>query len=307
MSRIARRMDMNIDSLELFQRVVEAKSISKVANRAHISQSALSQMINRIEDTLGHKLLNRSNKGVFPTDMGVIVLKYSENIILNYEKMIQEMERLEKKMDTVRINATWSLVNYSLPCILYRVKKLFPNHKYELISSSNENTLRDIQNDICDLGFISGPVKDSSLYVHKVGMEKVVLISAFNHDIPDKIHFDDLTKYEFVTLKNIDSINSCVGHELNQAGLSFDDLNIIFDVDSISAVKASIENNYGVSFLPYTAVKRELYERRYKLIEVEGLNMDYDIHLVSKPMKKVSDSVKESIESLIEIGREGFC
>ncbi len=298
---------MNIDSLELFQRVVEAKSISKVANRAHISQSALSQMINRIEDTLGHRLLNRSNKGVFPTEMGMIVLKYSENIILNYEKMIQDMDRLEKKMDTVRINATWSLVNYSLPCILYRVKKLFPNHKYELISSSNENTLRDIQNDICDIGFISGPVKDSSLYVHRVGMEKVVLISAFNHDIPDKIHFDDLIKYEFVTLKNIDSINSCVGHELNQAGLSFDDLNIIFDVDSISAVKASIENNYGVSFLPYTAVKRELYERRYKLIEIEGLNMDYDIHLVSKTMKKLSESVKESIESLIEIGREGFC
>jgi len=298
---------MNIDSLKLFQRVVKAKSISKVANRAHISQSALSQMINRIEDTLGHKLLNRSNKGVFPTDMGQVVMKYSENIILNYEKMIQDMERLEKKMDTVRINATWSLVNYSLPCILYRVKRMYPTHKYELVSSSNDNTLRDIQNDICDLGFVSGEVNDDSLYVHRVGMEKVVLVSAFNHDIPDKIHFEDLMKHEFVTLKNIDSINSCLNRELAQAGLGFDDLNIIFDVDSISAVKASIENNYGVSFLPYTAVKRELYERRYKLIEVEGLNMDYDIHLVSKPLNKISPSVRESVETLIEIGREGFC
>ncbi len=298
---------MNIDSLKLFQRVVEAKSISKVANRAHISQSALSQMINRIEDALGHKLLNRSNKGVVPTEMGNIVLKYSENIILNYEKMIKDMERLEKKMDTVRVNATWSLVNYSLPCILYRVKRLFPNHKYELVSSSNDNTLRDIQNDICDLGFVSGPVKDESLYVHRVGMEKVVLVSAYNHDIPDTIHFEDLQKYEFVTLKNIDSINSCLNREFSQVDLCFDDLNIIFDVDSISAVKASIENNYGVSFLPYTAVKRELYERRYKLVEIEGLNMNYDIHLVSKQLNKVSPSVKESIQSFIEIGKEGFC
>lgn len=298
---------MNIDSLELFQKVVEAKSISKVANRAHISQSALSQMINRIEDSLGHKLLSRSNKGVIPTEMGEVVLKYSQNIILNYEKMIQEMERLEKKMDTVRINATWSLVNYSLPCILYRVKKLYPTHKYELLSSSNQDTIRDIQNDICDLGFISGQAKDMGLYVHKVGMEKVVLVSAYNHDIPDRIPFSDLTKYEFVTLKNIDNINSCLAKELQMAGMEFDDLNIIFDVDSISAVKASIENNYGVAFLPYTAVKRELYERRYKLIEVEGLNMDYDIHLVSKPLNKVSPSVRESIETLMDIGREGFC
>lgn len=192
---------MNIDSLKLFQRVVEAKSISKVASRAHISQSALSQMINRIEDALGYKLLNRSNKGVFPTDMGLVVLKYSENIILNYEKMLDEMESIDKKMDTVRINATWSLVNYSLPCILYRVKRKYPNHKYELISSSNDNTLRDIQNDICDLGFINGSVNDPSLNIHRIGVEKVVLVSAFNHDIPDKIDFEDLLNYEFVTLK----------------------------------------------------------------------------------------------------------
>lgn len=298
---------MNIDSLKLFQRVVEAKSISKVANRAHISQSALSQMINRIEDSLGHKLLNRSNKGVITTEMGEVVLKYAENIILNYEKMIQDMERLERKMDTVRINATWSLVNYSLPCILYRVKRLYPTHKYELVSSSNENTIRDIQNDICDLGFVSGPVYDASLNVHWVGMEKVVLVSANNYDIPSKIDMKDLLNYEFVTLKNIDNINACLDREMLSAGLSLDELNIIFDVDSISAVKASIENNYGISFLPYTAVKRELYEKRYKLIEVEGLNMDYDIHLVSKPYGKVNQSVKESVESLIEIGREGFC
>ncbi len=84
-------------------------------------------------------------------------------------------------------------------------------------------------------------------------------------------------------------------------------MNIIFDVDSISAVKASIENNYGISFLPYTAVKRELYEKRYKLIEVKGLNMEYDIHLVSKVLNKVNASVKESIETLVQIGREGFC
>ncbi|MCK8058180.1 MULTISPECIES: LysR family transcriptional regulator [unclassified Fusibacter] len=298
---------MNIESLKLFQQVVEAKSISKVAQHAHISQSALSQMIGRIEDELGHRLLIRSNSGVVPTEMGEVVLKYSENISLNYQKMLEEMVRLEKKLDTVRINASWSLVNYSLPCTLYRVKKKFSTHKYELISSSNDKTIRDITNDICDIGFVSCEINDKKLNVHRIGLEKVVLVASYNSEIPESIALEDLKKYEFVTLRNIDSINSCLNRELIQAGLAFDDLKIIFDVDSISAVKASIENNYGVSFLPYTAVKRELYEKRYRIVEVDGLNMDYSIYMVSKLLNKVSASVKESVEAFIEIGKEGFC
>ncbi len=298
---------MNIGSLKLFKQVVEAKSISKVAQRTHFSQSALSQMINRIEDRLDKKLLIRSNSGVRPTEMGEIVLKYSENIMRNYDRMIEDLDQLERKLDTVRINATWSLVNYSIPCILYRVKKLYPNHRYELMSSSNEKTLRDVLNDICDIGFVSEPVEDKNLLVHKIGYEKLVLCASQQSAVKDKITLEELKKHEFVTLKDIDSVNSCLNCELIDAGISFDDMNIIFAVDSISAVKSSIENNYGISFLPYTAVKREIHEKRYRVIEVEGLNMEYNIYLLSKPLSGLSNSVRETIESFMDIGKDGFC
>lgn len=298
---------MNIESFNLFRQVVEAKSISKVAQRSHFSQSALSQMINRMEDELGKQLLIRSNSGVRPTDMGELVLKYSENIMLNYNKMLEEMELLEKKLDTLRINATWSLVNYSLPCILYRIKKKYSNRKYELVSSNNDKTIRDILNDICDVGFISRDIDDKELFSHKIGIEKVVLCASVKSKLADIISLEELKKHEFVTLKDIDSLNSCINAELLTAGISFDDLNVLFAVDSISAVKSSIENNYGISFLPYTAVKRELYEKRYRIIEVEGLAMEYNVNLISKPLQQLDNSVRESVEAFIEIGKEGFC
>jgi DNA-binding transcriptional LysR family regulator len=298
---------MNIDSLKLFMQVVDKKSISKVASSNHISQSALSQTISKIESSLEQKLLKRSNKGVEATDMGRIVLKYSENIMKNYEKMMQEMKMLEKKQDTVIINAPWSLVNYSIPCILYKVKKQHSTHRFKLISSSNENTLRDIHNDICNIGFINEKIEDKSLVSYKMGKEKIVLVASYNHVVADKIDLEELKKYEFVTLKNVDCISSIINTELQEKEMSYDDLNIVFEVDSISAIKSSIENNFGISFLPYTSVKKELYERRYKLIEIENLEMEYDIFLVAKKKSELNDSVKESLETLLEMGRDGFC
>jgi hypothetical protein len=59
---------MNINSLKYFRRVVDSKSISKVSQNSFISQSALSQMIQRLESEIGYQLLKRSNKGVSLTD-----------------------------------------------------------------------------------------------------------------------------------------------------------------------------------------------------------------------------------------------
>ena len=75
---------MHIQYLDYFYKVAIAGNISKVANSEHISQSALSQQISKLEDNLGYKLLERSNKGVELTDKGMIVLKYTDNILRTY-------------------------------------------------------------------------------------------------------------------------------------------------------------------------------------------------------------------------------
>lgn len=82
---------MHIETYELFYKVCLSKSITKVANESHISQSALSQQIQKLENSLGFQLLIRSNKGVELTKKGEIVLKYAENLVRTHQKMLQEL------------------------------------------------------------------------------------------------------------------------------------------------------------------------------------------------------------------------
>lgn len=298
---------MNIEALEFFKLVVESGSISKVANNSHISQSALSQMIQKVEDTLGYELLVRSNKGVMATEMGKIVLKYSENILKNYEKMLEELRNLEKNNDTVRIHALWSLVNYSLPCILYQIKKDHNEQRYSLKSSSNEDIIRDVINDICDIGFVNEKINEKDIFSKFIGKEKIVLVSSDSYKISDEITFDNLFSYEMIMLKDASNIYDKLEKKLKEKNREYLDLNVIFEVDSISAVKSSIENNYGISFLPYMSVKKELYEKKYKIIEIDDLDMDYDIYLISKKREIVGTSVRNAIKTIISLGKEGFC
>lgn len=299
---------MHLESLRYFRDIVEAKSISKVAGQSHISQSALSQLLQKMEDGFGYKLLKRSNKGVEPTEMGNVVYKYSENILKNYEKMLKDLKDLEKRNDMVRINGSWSLVTYSLPCILYKVKQKFNNHTYELISSSTEDTIRDVKNDICDFGIIYGRPNDvSDIFIDRLGREEIVLVASSEYNIPDKISLEEILDYDLIMLTNGSNLYSNLYEALKGIGKNEDDLRVIFNIDSIGAIKSSVHNCFGISLLPYMSVKKELYDKTYKKIEIEGLDLDNDIYIISKKIDQLNESVRESIEFFLNMGQKGFC
>jgi DNA-binding transcriptional LysR family regulator len=147
---------MQIESLKFFFEVASVKSISKVAKSSLISQSALSQQIQRLEDNLGYKLLERSNRGVELTEAGQIVEKYAKNVLLTYDNMIEDLNNKSKNDNTIRIDSV-------LPCTLYRVNKKFSSHKYVSSSNFSDDVEQNITNDICDVGFIYDKPNDLSI------------------------------------------------------------------------------------------------------------------------------------------------
>ena len=68
---------MNIESLRYFSEVAMLKSISKVADKSHISQPALSNQLLKLELELGVKLFERSNRGVNLTEYGEMLFQFS--------------------------------------------------------------------------------------------------------------------------------------------------------------------------------------------------------------------------------------
>lgn len=298
---------MHLDALKYFLYIVDEKSISKAAKKAHISQSALSQMIHKLEEDLNEKLLVRSNRGVSMTQQGEIVLRYANHIIKNFDKMVNELENYDSNDKKITISGTPSLAAYSLPCMIYKVKKHFPMFRYDLTARPVSGIISDLNDDICDFGFVDGIVDDEELVYHKMGKEEMVLIAKSDYTVASEITLDELLDQELIMC----TLNNKTCEKLDQAlkpsGKSLDNLNIIFNADSLSAVKSSVLNGFGMAFVPYEAIKYELYEKSIKLVDIDAVDLSYDIYMVSKKPKVLSQSARESREYLLEIGRKSFC
>lgn len=300
---------MNLDTLMYYRQIIENKSISKVANQSHISQSALSQMMQKFEDSIGYELLERSNRGVVPTELGKIVYKYSENIMNTYSKMLEEIDNYAKKSSNVRISATKSLVTYSMPCVLFRIKKVHPDHQYDLVTSELERIIADVQNDISDFGVITSlPTKwVDGLEIVKIAEEQIVLVASENYSIPAEIEIEELFEYDLIMQSNSEHLYDELYRRIQENGMDKELLKVLFKIDSIGAVKNALFNSYGIAMLPYPTVKRELYSKAYKKIQINNLDLHYNIYLVHKPLEQLSGTSRESIETFKKLGNKAFC
>lgn len=298
---------MHFDALKYFMYVVEEKSISKAAKKAHISQSALSQTIHKLEEDLGSELLNRSNRGVTLTGSGEIVLKYATHMLKNFDRMIEELEKYDSNQNSIIISGTWSLAAYSLPCMMYKLKMKFPEIKFELVAKQVNEIVRDIRDDLSDFGFVDAKPEEKDLVSHIVGHEKIVLIAKSDYKIKEVLSIEELLNVELIMCSMSKKTCEHLDEALKVTGNRLDNLNIIFSADSLTSVKSSVMNGFGMAFVPYESVKRELYEKKIKLVEVENLDLDYDIYMVSKKPKVLSPCAVKSREYLLEIGKKAFC
>ncbi len=293
--------------MKYFLLVVEERSISKGAVRAHISQSALSQMIQKYEEEIGQPLLERSNRGVVLTEVGEIVARYSSSIIKKYDEMLTNLSAISSGQSTFKVNGTYSMAAYSLPCLLFKLKNRFPQHKYILEAHMTHEIIRDVREGLTDFGFVdSMEAEIDDLIFHRMGSEHVVLIAPYDYKIPQSVTLAELFQYEMVLCSMNKNTCNHLEEALKQAHHNFKDLNVIFNADSLSAVKSSVVNGFGIAFVPYESVKRELYEKMVKIVDVHGLNMDYDIFLVTRKAAKM-DMHQSVLKYLLEAGVSIFC
>ena len=80
-------MRFDLVDLSLFRHVVEAGSITRGAEQAHLALGAASTRIRHMEEALGAALLVRNRQGVVPTPAGRTLLQHARTILRQAERL----------------------------------------------------------------------------------------------------------------------------------------------------------------------------------------------------------------------------
>ena len=287
--------------------IAKTGNISSVAKSVHLTQSALSQQIQKLEASLDKPLLIRSNKGVQLTQEGKIVFKFADNILRTYEHMMEEIAAEGKKNIVIKIEAPSSLADYALPCTMIKANDKYHSHKYELNINNSYEIIQNVSNNICDVGFsyIDNFFGYEEVLSHKAGTSNVILVARNDSEVPDILSPEDLINVCLITLSGKSDINEIIFERLEKIGISKKTLNCNLRVEGIVGAKMMILRGYGMAFLPYISVKEELYKKQLKEVKITNFDMDMDIFLLFK--KVHTEHVNDFLEWFEKNGEATFC
>lgn len=89
-----------LKQIKYFQAVVRCGSFTKASEECYISQSAISQQVQALEQELGVKLLERNNRKFTLTPAGEYFYKKSLTLIADYEKLCRETVSIAHEDDS---------------------------------------------------------------------------------------------------------------------------------------------------------------------------------------------------------------
>ncbi|GMG83884.1 LysR family transcriptional regulator [Paralimibaculum aggregatum] len=129
-------MIRNIDltALRSFVTVAETGGVTRAAQQLHLTQSAVSMQIKRLEEMLQLPLLDRAGRGVTLTAHGEQLLGYGRRILAVNDEAITRMMH-DAFEGEVRLGVPTDIVYPHIPRILRQFDREFPRVKIHLVSS----------------------------------------------------------------------------------------------------------------------------------------------------------------------------
>lgn len=300
---------MNIFNLASFIEIIRENSISKAASNLHMTQSALSQQLKSIENDLNCQLVERSNKGVTPTEAGNIVYKYSEIFLDLYENMMKEIEDSKKlELKEIKIGSSNSVCEYLIPCTLYTYRRKDKNIRFTTKCDYTKNVIDSVKSYRTDVGFITMEIDDPDIICTKMqDHELVIIYSPENQEMEKDADIKDLASMGFIMGPEESGIRKVIEKTFEANGVPFEDVNVHMELGSMEAIKTSVMENHGISIVPYATAKKELFTGTLKSKKIDGLNLKCDICLIYLKDHKYYDHIQRFILYMEQFGRETFC
>ncbi len=142
--------NLDITTLRSFVAVADSGGVTRAAGFLHLTQSAVSMQLKRLEELLGVELLDRSGRTIALTASGEQLLGYARRMVaLNDEVMARLTDQAYE--GEVTLGVPHDIVHPVIPRVLQRFNSSYPRVKVQLVSSYSKDLKALFSRGECDL------------------------------------------------------------------------------------------------------------------------------------------------------------
>ena len=290
---------MNLDYLKTFLEVVRLGSFSEVAKRLSISQPAVSFQIQKLEQDLGVRLIDRGQKRIALTDAGKRLLRFAEAVEKEQSRLTRDLDRLREEVTgEIVIAASTIPGEVLLPSILGEFKALHPAIGARVEASDSITVINRVQDGSYDVGFCGVKPEGKELDYFKMADDDIVLIVSPEHPFARrrKVSPLELEGEQIIFREETSGTQRSLKSLLAKAGLDIGKWSPSLILGTSQAVVSAVESALGIAFVSNLAIKKSLALGLVKQVSVDGIKLKRDFYCVYRKERVVSRLLSEFID-----------
>jgi len=293
---------MDIRQLEVFLAVIECGSVTRAAERIHLSPGAVSLQLHNLAGELHTDLFVRSGKYFNPTPAALRLSVLAKDLMRQVREIEHEFANdpaVDLRPFHLATGATTLIHRLGRPLRLLR--KQYPQTPIQVTVSATEEMVTGLLARRFDLAVISLPYDETNLTILPLYEEELLILRPSNRALRgSRVGFispDELASAKFILYpprSNMRTIIENFFRELNIAP------HVTTEADDTEVIKKLVETGFGYSILPESAVRErprffELFrDPGHKLVRRQALAL-----MKSEYPRALTLAIARSLQSMI--------
>ena len=238
---------MNLKRLEYFCQLAVLGNFTRAAQAVGIAQPALTVAIQKLEQEVGLKLINRADKNSLLTAEGEVLYKLATQLLSQAKQVELELEELKDlERGTIRFGVSAMMGSYYFPKILTEFKQKYPNIKIHLVDQGTAALEKMLLNSELDLALVRGDLENPQLRYTELINEEVVAGMVSSHPLAAEqtISLAQFCQQPLVLFHEGYFLREVVSQYSKKHQLA---LNICMETNLIELQKSLVRNGVGIT------------------------------------------------------------
>lgn len=242
-------MAVTLRQIQAFLAVAELGTFTKAAERLHMAQPALSQLVRELEHELGIRLFDRTTRRVELTEGGREFQGASAKIVHDLDLAIQNANDLaERRRGRIAIAAPPLLAAAILPEAIAEMRERFPGVQVAVLDARTDTIVEAVRTNRVDCGLGTFAAVEDGIERIPMARDQLMLFCSPGSRFADtSVDWRELQNEPLITLTRDSGIRLLVEVAYESVGIP---LVPAYEVSQITTALALAEARLGVAVLP---------------------------------------------------------
>ncbi|MFC0134957.1 LysR family transcriptional regulator [Massilia eurypsychrophila] len=249
-------MEINVSARDIraFLAVADTLSFSQAAQQMHLSQSALSTLIARLEDAFGTRLFDRTTRAVALTAAGEVLASHADQLLSDIERTVTAVRDVSAlRRGRVALAALPSLAARIVPRLFRAFGEQYPDITLSLADTLSEPAFELVREGRVDFAITAANPTYRDLDYIPLTTDTFVLLASRGHplgQVSGAVRLVDTLAFPHISMSRHTSVRQYVEAAALQNGIGF---HPAFEIDHLATIGAMVVEQLGVAALPTMA------------------------------------------------------